>query len=324
MTAAMIVFLLIIPALMGIPIEAIGSFFHKDNRKQGMNFPQSYLLGALLMVVLSGGIQFVVRHTNQPFSLYAIAMAVICVFFSLIGLGIGIASFSKWKQEKPETGLLLLCLILFVAGCVRIFMLQPDVTGDFTLETIRTTLSTNTIYEYNSLTGRLIEEGMPIRQEILTLPFFGAFLCRMFGADAQLVVYKVLPCFVLLLSLFTAYFLAEHLFMNNRKSRQIFLLAYGMLLLLGDSSSPMPAYEILHRGFTGSAWVCGFLTSLVLYCCIQKKWLFLLLCLAAEIFLHWTTYGLGFGVLVVVGCLMVSAVRSVLARFFIKEKEGRT
>ena len=79
-----------------------------------------------------------------------------------------------------------------------------------------------------------IEEGMPIRQQILTVPFFMAYLSSIFSLEAESLIYGLIPCWVFLLSFFAYGLWAEKLFPQNAEHRRLFLCFWVMLILLGD------------------------------------------------------------------------------------------
>ncbi len=299
MIIVLVLFLLIAPYLVGVPIRKV-----LDGRNEDAG--TAYITGVMTMLVLSGVIHFSVMYTNGPFSLYLRIYPLVLFVVALAGVVCSVFDIRKGKiklalpfKDASKEALCFMALnaVVFLLCVIRILVGKADVSGDFTIETIRTTLQTDSIYQYNSFTGMLIEEGMPIRQQILTLPFFQAFLAESFNVAADVVLYKVFPCFVLGSLLLVYWMLAKKLFPENQLSRLIFMFIIGFMLLVGDYGVTSLSALILHRGFTGYALCVGVFIPFTVYVCLSKKWLLALVCAAAELFVIWTTYGLGFCVL---------------------------
>ena len=308
MILLLILFLIVVPFLTGKPVRKV-----LDSKRHGIT--DTYICGVMTMLVASGVLHVAVMLLNRPFSDYVKLYSLILAALSLLGavcVILGARRGNTWVHLKErflrvargfaanrETRIFLgLFVVVFLLCGVRIIFGTVDVTGDFTLETIRTTLETDSIYGYNSLTGRLLEEGMPIRQQILTMPFFLAYLCEMFSVAAGTLLYKIIPCYLLVLAALVYTKWAGVLFEKQREKQLLFLVVTGILLLMGDSTRFAPAALLLHQGFTGNAWCAGFVVPYAIYACMDKKWLLTGLCVGAELFLVWTTYGLGYCVLI--------------------------
>ena len=304
MILLLLLFLIIIPCLIGQPVRKV--LDHK-----GHDMVTTYLVGVMTLFITSGGVQLLMILTKRPFSDYEKFYLLILAILSLVGI---VLAFFEFRKEKNGVSLRkraseflksqfptkdsrifgVLTVVVLVLCAARILTGTPDLTGDFTLETVNTTLATDSIYEYNSLTGQVIEEGMPIRQQILTLPFFLAFLSKVFGIDAAGLLYQIFPCYVLILIALVYSRWGTLLFPNQAGRQKGFLFIVSFLLLVGDYGRFAPAALILHQGFTGNAVCVGVVLPFAIYLCMRGKWLPALLCVGAELFLIWTTYGLGF------------------------------
>ena len=317
MQALQIVFILILPLLVGYPVRKILDY-------TGKGIADTYVSGVLMLFIISGALQLPLLKLSRPFSDYEMVYPLLILFLSLIGLVMLVIDLQRKLRER-ERGLyehirglvrsflqdresLLFCILtlaVILLCCVRIWMEPADTAGDFTLETIRTTLETDSIYQYNSLTGQRIEEGMPIRQQLLTLPFFLAFLSKWLSMDATLLVYRFFPCFVLLLSLLVYGRWGAFLFPRQRQKQSGFLFVISFMILAGDYARLAPAAILLHQGFTGNAVCVGVILPFTIYLCMKKKFFPACLCVASELFLIWTTYGFGYSMLVLVLFLLL-------------------
>ena len=225
-----------------------------------------------------------------------------------------IAFFRSWFKSKELQIFGMLTLLVILLCVVRIITCAPDVTGDFTLETIRTTLQTDSIYQYNSLTGQILEEGMPLRKQILTLPFFQAFLSEFFDIEVTLLLYKIFPCYTLFLTILVYSRFAGTLLVKQKDHQMIFMFIIGFMLLVGDYAYAAPGALMLHQGFTGNAICAGVIIPFAVYACMNRKWLLACVCVGAELFLIWTTYGLGFCVLVLLLFALIESLGKVIKK----------
>lgn len=324
-----IVFLLILPLLVGYPVRKILDY-------AGKGIADTYVSGVLMLFVISGALQLLLLKLARPFSDYRTVYPLLALLLSLAGLVLLLLDLRRKLREKGlkehirglvrsflqdrESVLFCTLTLLVIFLCLaRIWVEPADTAGDFTLETVRTTLETDSIYQYNSLTGQRIEEGMPIRQQLLTLPFFLAFLSKWLSVDVPLLVYRFFPCFVLLLSLLVYGRWAEFLFPSQRKKQSGFLFLVSFLILAGDYAKLSPAALLLHQGFTGNALCAGVILPFAICLCMKKKWALACLCVGAELFLIWTTYGLGYSVFVIVLFLFLSFVGRTAGRRLKKE-----
>lgn len=320
----LILFLLFVPFLIGQPIC-------KMLNRGGKEVVDIYVCGVMTMFVISGVLHLFVMLTNNSFSYYLKMYPIIVFTMAIIGAVLIVFDVKKNKAEnsvKPritgfgsawlKNGELLmfgvLNLVVMLLCVTRIVTGEPDVTGDFTLETIRTTLQTDSIYQYNSFTGKLIEEGMPIRQQILTLPFFQLFLSDFFCVEIKTVLYKIFPCFVFFWGVLVYSRLAEILFAKQKERQLLFVFIVNFMMLVGDYARMTPAALVIHQGFTGYAICAHVIIPFAICLSMNRKWLMACVCVAAEMFLIWTTYGLGYSVLVIILFALIEIVGMVIGK----------
>jgi len=317
-------FLIFAPFFIGQPVRKIADL-------RGRGVVDTYICGVMTMFAISGVLHFFVMFTNRRFADYlkfypVILAGLIAVGFVLTIFDIKknnaefsikarlIAFFKSWFKGKELQIFAMLTLVTLLLCALRIVTGTPDVSGDFTLETIRTTLQTDSIYQYNSLTGKLLEEGMPIRQQILTMPFFLTFLSEFFEVGISLVLYKIFPCYTLFLTALVYSRLAATLFVKQKEKQLIFMFIISFMLLVGDYAAMAPAALVLHQGFTGNSLCAAVVIPFAVYACMNRKWLMACLCVATELFLIWTTYGLGFSVLVISLFVIIEIIGKVIKK----------
>lgn len=323
----LILFLLFVPFLTGQPICKILN-------RGGKGMVDIYICGVMTLFAISGVLHLFVMLTNSSFSYYIKLYPIIVFTIAIMGAVLTVFDvkknkaeasvktwlsvfWSSWFKNRELLMLGVLNLVVMLMCVTRIITGEPDVTGDFTLETIRTTLQTDSIYQFNSFTGKLIEEGMPIRQQILTLPFFQLFLSVFFVIEINTVLYKIFPCFVFLWGLLVYGRLAGILFVKQKKRQILFMFIVNFMLLVGDYARMTPASLVIHQGFTGYAICAHVIIPFVIYLSMNRKWLMAFLCAVAEMFLVWTTYGLGYSVLV----MMIFALIEIMEIMIGKKKK---
>jgi len=313
-----VLYMLVVPMCMGMFVKKIVDY-------KGQNLADDYLCGVLALFVVSGLIQFATIFMNFTFTWYCRTMLITTIFMGLVGLILSIAlqtfSISEFKRGVREKSRAIsksnnILSIFIIAGIllaifIRIYYSAPVLENDFTMETILTTLSSNAIYKYNSLTGELIQNGMPIRQKILTLPFFLAFMIKTFGYDTGLFVYRIFPCYIAFLSFLVFQRLSVFMFPDSLEKRMTFLHVFGFMTLVGDFGTKAPAYLLIFQGFTGYSVLVNVLLPYLFTSTLRKKWGIAALCAIAEIFLVWTTYGIGFSIITIafsIVCLATSSI----------------
>lgn len=213
-------------------------------------------------------------------------------------------------------------LFVFVVIGQLIYVLTMQgvyMDGDMTLETVVSFLETNQIYQVNPLTGNAYEPVMPMRLRILCLPSLYGSLCKIFGIAPQLLVYGMIPAFVLIYSYLAYYTLAKYFFPEDSRKRALFLLLVAILFTAGDYLYGMDGFGILHSGFRGVAIRGAILLPYTVSAMLRRKYPLVLLCVLAEACMVWTLYGVGACALVAVG---LAAVKLLLG-WYEKLKAGR-
>ena len=174
------------------------------------------------------------------------------------------------RVDMPWAVLIVVVLFLIQAGYFA--MMQPDVTGDFTAETVNTTIQSDLIYENHPGMGDTFTYGITFRGKLVSLPLFYAYLTKLFSCRAAAVVYRSVPTFVLLLS-YMAYGLWADVFFGKTEHREaktaLFYGSIALLNLCGSLSENSIFYYQMHRGFRGETIVFTVLIPYGVYLCWQ-------------------------------------------------------
>ena len=304
----------------------MGMFVRAILDTEGQNLADYYLCGILTLVVVSGFTQLAAILLNYSFTWYCSTLLVASLAMSVAGIVTSVAlnRFSLKQQKKNYRdhvkaisrggnvlGIMIIAFV-FIGVLTRILLSSSILEGDFTLETINTCLSTDTIYKFNSLTGDFIENGMPIRQQILTLPILMGFFIKTFGLPATAFVLQAFPCFVAFLYFLALHRIGSFIYPDNTEKRLTFTGIFSFMILVGDISLKSPSFLLIYQGFTGYAFLACVILPYLFSACLRRKWGIAAVCIACEAFSVWTTYGVGFGVLVVVFFLIAMLLRKVI------------
>lgn len=207
---------------------------------------------------------------------------------------------------------LLLALFVLLAVSQILFMLigkNVYIQGDMILETVSSFLETDAVYQVNPLTGQAYKEGLPSRIEILCLPTLYAALSNIFHVRPGLLILYAVPV-VTLLCCYGAYScLAKALFPDDRSGRLCFLVMTALLIWVGSYGYGMDGFGLLFSGWRGVTIRNAVLIPYAVSLCLRKKYIYLPLCVLAELCIVWTLYGLGACLPVILGITLARFLR---------------
>ena len=204
-------------------------------------------------------------------------------------------------QEPKEEGrgrfIYVIFILLVISQLIFICMGDTDYReGDMTVETVGSFLQEDGIYRVNPLTGMPYTAGMPSRVKVLCLPSLYGFLCKLTGFSAAAVVRNIVPAVILLCSYAAYRALACSLFPREggrRLRRACFMTIVSLLMWTGTYAFGMDGFGLLVCGWRGTSIRNGVLLPWLFSLCIRRKWLWTVLCIAAEACIVWTLYGCG-------------------------------
>ncbi len=233
-------------------------------------------------------------------------------FFPRAGKGLG-PFLRRFRQgSRQELVLLLLFGVLVLSQVVYILSgkgIYCD--GDMTAETVGSFLYTDRVYEVNPMTGADYVGGVPLRLKILCLPGLYGALCRLFALQPAEVVWKAIPLATLAGGYCAFSCLGRCLFAEDGKKRYCFLVLTALLVWAGKYALWMDGFGILCSGWRGVVIRNTVLVPYAVSLCLRRRWVPVVLCIAAEACIAWTLYGAGICLLTAVSLL---AVRFVLQK----------
>lgn len=158
---------------------------------------------------------------------------------------------SQYQQLNRKSLGTILVGVLFLLLCGSYFLYEPFFSKDMVEETVRTILSTNTIYQYNPATGLLMENGMYPITKLNTVPVFYAILQQTTGLPLEFLLYNVIPMWILFLNVLITSLFGKKIFQKSG-TKTIFLCFYLLLLMFGVFQEGSFGFRILHTTYTGN------------------------------------------------------------------------
>ena len=155
---------------------------------------------------------------------------------------------------------------------------NPYFENNALLETAKVTLETGTIYEFNAFTGKEAVAGFPLSNKLIFLPVFYAYISKVFGVNASVLLNFVVPA-VTFISFYLGMFLwVQRLGEETQIKWENLLLMLIWILQIGDGWSHSTSFQILHSGYTGEALFFGVLAAYALYSIKNRSYFIALVC----------------------------------------------
>lgn len=229
------------------------------------------------------------------------------------GASLGAAADTESGSEtrSKKNGSKLIPILITVSALLSVFLIflalkgYTDYSGDQTLETVNSFISTGKLYSVDPLTGLPYTNGYPSRLSLMVLPFFYAVLCQTFSVSPMVLLWYIIPVYFMITGFMIFVCLGDALF-KERKDKLIFYMICVFLLLCSNVSIGSPGFDILHAGFRGSTFLNIILLNLTFCFCIKRKWVCCLLPVILEPLVASTAFGAGAAFFVTVIMLIIS------------------
>ncbi len=276
--------------------------------RERCTWADNILTAWLFVIGLAEAVHLTVLVTGRHFSdsvklfqfglVFLAVAAVLCLFFGYRqkrsadgGKCDGAGAVADRKKEIP------LFILFAILAVVQIFFVVDSravyTATDMTVETVNTMLTTDTLYQYNPMTGQAYAQGMPLRLKILCLPTLYGFLCRMFHLNASELVWTIVPALTLIGSYLAYAAVAKALFADNASHRAAFLILVVCILWAGNYLYGMDGFGVQYAGWQNTTIRMAILVPYTFSLCLRRKWGRVLLCILTEACIMWTLYGLG-------------------------------
>ena len=176
---------------------------------------------------------------------------------------------SRSVYAKKDKFYIITSVVIFGANILRMVLSNRILREDMMLESVKTTVTTQTMFEYHPLTGCLMEAGMINSKKIVTLPLFYSSFVSSTGIDAQIFLNAVVGAMVLLAAMFSAALVYMRVSSVNRRKLFLFWSVYGLLILSGDYHLTTLSYRIMRQGYLGETICFAVILPYLLYVLIS-------------------------------------------------------
>ncbi len=280
---------------------------------------ETYLIGFFFLFLLQGILFSFCVFTEKPFAFASMLMRyslilIYCIAIILMGIRLVFAKHQIKqfkKMNKREVILSAFTIMVFLLLILRVCLLSDNMREDIMSETVRTTISTATMFKYHPLTGQAYESGLITSKKIITLPLYYAFWSSISGLSPNFLLDVVITIQTITMTFFASTVLTKTIYRNNKEKTFSFLVILGLLILSGDYFSSAVSTRLLWNGYAGDVICAVVMIPYLLNCVLSyyktKKlgnqlafrekicYLFkILLCMAASIFMTTIATGLMF------------------------------
>ena len=316
--------LLIIIALPYMSGYMLKTLFNKRETGQ----IETYLMGFFLVFLIQG-VYFTVgsmlmgydfNTLCDDFDMVVIILAAISVVVIIIGLILrkkdGTTSAYRLKLSRYDMVLIGIMSLIALLICVRVIGIIGYIRDDYILPTVRITLSTGTVNEYNPLTAMPYRVGLTTSKKIVTLPVYYSYLCRNFGFEPIILLYVIMTLLTVVCTYFSCTLFIKT-FIKQREKIFLYSIFFGGVILSGDYFNRAIGGRLLWNGYAGSTITTAVMLPYMMFLVVSSykagrvgvaDVIRMLLVLGASLFISSITYGALLisitGVVTLIACLI--------------------
>ena len=205
------------------------------------------------------------------FELTVVGTFALMLVTGLVLLIIKRPSFIRPRFEKRMLWFLIPAILLFAYSYGYV---SPSFANDDTWEFVATSVAKGSVYEYSAMTGKLMENGLPIFNKILAMPLLYVVLADFFGISVNVSAGILVPAIVFVLNLAIVYKIGKELLVSNL---HYFMILYMLILMSGTylPSFGLPVtlgYTVLREGYCGFAVAYGVVIPAAVLLLLKKKY----------------------------------------------------
>ncbi|HOO78914.1 MAG TPA: DUF6077 domain-containing protein [Lachnospiraceae bacterium] len=264
----------LLPVFMLVTAYLIGKLGQKLLGDYEKNPMETCLNGTLIVILIWEALILPAIKLLAPFDAVTRIFCAIHLMLLAVSLVFCAKSISTdfLPQQLITPSPFITACVVFALQVVCFFFLMPDTTGDFTVETVNTTLASNLIYENHPGMGTTFVYGITFRGKLVTLPLLYAFWSQLCGGHAAEVVYRIAPLWCLGLS-YMVYSLWANLFFQKAENKEVkkaaFFVGIGLLNICGSFAPDCIFYYQMYCGFRGETFIYSILIPYAVYLCYQ-------------------------------------------------------
>ena len=245
-------------------------------RKKEIGQIETYLLGFFLLFLVQG-VYFTIGYMilGQSFDTLCggfLTVTIVLAAVSVIALILNIITGRRGKKEpvyrqdykRSDYILMGIIVLICILICVRVIGITDYIRDDYMLPTVRITLSTGTVNEYNPLTSLPYRVGLTTSKKIVTLPIYYSYLCKVFDLEAVNLLYVILTLQTVACS-YLACMLFVRSFIKLRDKLFIYGIFFGGVILSGDYFNRSISSRLLWNGYAGSTITTAVMLPYMMY-----------------------------------------------------------
>lgn len=263
--------------LLWIVVYLSGMLFCKICGEKGTSQLWKHLIGFFVLVFCQGIVFFGGQLLEWRFSKSALVLTLLLLV--ICGISMLVCKKELWENWKKMKGFSLkkisygrhyaLVLWLFLG---IVFVAVTECAGnrsDAMVETVQTTLMTNTMNQYHPFTRQKLELGMILSKKVITLPFFYSVLSVWTGFDGVTSVWVVGTLLTAVCSLLAVAELGGLLFFRDFKKTWLMIVFMELMYLSGDYYVGSAGYRQLFYGYSGEV-IVGSVTIPCMLCILYR------------------------------------------------------
>lgn len=258
--------------LLWIVVYLSGILFCKISGEKGTSQLWKHLIGFFFLIFCQGIVFFVGQLLNWTFRKTTMILTVFLLIICCVSMFVCKKEIGElWKKVKKfsfkevKNGRYLALLFWILLGIV--FVVAFGTAGnrnDAMVETVLTTLMTDTMNQYHPFTKAKLELGVILSKKIITLPFFYSMLSIWTGFDAVNTVWVLGTLITIVCSLLAFAELGGLLFFRDFKKTWLLLVFMELMYLSGDYYIGSAGYRQLFYGYSGEVIVATVLIPCIL------------------------------------------------------------
>ncbi len=273
-----ILLLLTAPLLFGVGISC-------KSGERNVGCLKGYLVGFLSLFVILFAEILVMLKLDISLKVFEWIVAATLATMAVVGallIALKRPGFARPQLEKRMLWFLVPAVLIFVYSYCY---LVPSFANDDTWEFVATSVAHGSVYEYSTMTGRLMTAGLPIFNKIQVMPVLYVVLADFFGISVNASAGLLMSAIVFVLNLSIVYAIGRELEVSDSS---YFMILY-MLILMGGTYLPnfgVPVtlgYPILREGYSGYAVAYGVVIPAALLLLLKKKYLWAVAALATSV-----------------------------------------
>jgi hypothetical protein len=271
------------------------------------------ITGFLILTGCAEAAHLITIMTNKSLQTYTL----LCMVFAVAGLLV-YAGFLYWGVRKGKVRFrrsvtssrkwnwgMLTFLAVFLLTAYHFCSGYVPQFEDATYEIVLGNLKSGGIMTVHPFLGTETEAAMPIRMRILGLSSIYSALITISQQSPFTIMCKMVPFTIWALSMLVYWAFSKELFSDSAEKRWIFISMVALVYLATSGGDGMVGYRLFYSGFSGETIRAAVLVPYTVYVSWQKRWFLAGIAVLAEICLVWTTFGVGYCLLIAVSMFLV-------------------